>query len=145
MWQGTGLPVGSKLCGYHQRRQGIDGYYVDGLSLTHGAPGSRQNIWTFASGLFTGCHSSIHPYSRCLWVATIFVRVHEQSVIGVLMIDFASIQMLNSGMVRFVRVVAHVANSTICHGLPKPWTFLPMIVLSCGCACKMVVPSLMWH
>ena len=36
--------------GHHVGRQGIDGYYVDGLSLTHGAPGSRQHIWTFASG-----------------------------------------------------------------------------------------------
>ena len=51
--------------GYHQRSQGIDGYYVDGLSLTHGAPGSRQHIWTFASGLFTGNRSSSHPRFRC--------------------------------------------------------------------------------
>ena len=40
--------------GYHSRHQGIDGSYVDGLSLTHGAPGSRQHIWTFASGLYAG-------------------------------------------------------------------------------------------
>ena len=53
-----------------------------------------------------------------LWVATIFVRVHEQSVIGMLMIDFASIQMLNSGMARFVRVVAHAVSSMIPHGSP---------------------------
>ena len=39
--------------GYHRNRPGIDGQYVDGLSLTHGAPGSRQHIWTFASGLHT--------------------------------------------------------------------------------------------
>ena len=52
--------------GYHGRkRQGIDGYYVDGLSLTHGASGSRQHIWTFASGLFTGSHGSSHPRFRC--------------------------------------------------------------------------------
>ena len=38
--------------GYHRRR-GIDSQYVDGLSLTHGAPGSRQHIWTFASGGYT--------------------------------------------------------------------------------------------
>ena len=31
--------------------QGIDGYYIDGLSLTHGGTGSRQHIWTFAAGL----------------------------------------------------------------------------------------------
>ena len=28
----------------------IDSYYVDGVSLTHGASGSRQHIWTFAAG-----------------------------------------------------------------------------------------------
>ena len=28
----------------------IDSYYVDGVSLTHGANGSRQHIWTFAAG-----------------------------------------------------------------------------------------------
>ena len=31
--------------------QQIDGYYVDGLSLTHGSPGSRQHIWTFAGAI----------------------------------------------------------------------------------------------
>ena len=36
------------------RTLGIDGSYVDGLSLTHGASGSRQHIWTFASGITTG-------------------------------------------------------------------------------------------
>jgi hypothetical protein len=29
----------------------IDSHYVDGVSLTHGASGSRQHIWTFASGV----------------------------------------------------------------------------------------------
>ena len=28
----------------------IDGAYVAGVSLTHGTPGSRQHIWTFAAG-----------------------------------------------------------------------------------------------
>ena len=51
--------------GYHARRQGIDGQYVDGLSLTHGASGSRQHIWTFASGLFTGNRSHVYPRRRC--------------------------------------------------------------------------------
>ena len=50
--------------GYWFAHQGIDRQYVDGLSLTHGAPGSRQHIWTFASGLFTGSHSS-YPYYQC--------------------------------------------------------------------------------
>ena len=29
----------------------IESQYVDGVSLTHGAPGARQHIWTFAAGL----------------------------------------------------------------------------------------------
>ena len=29
----------------------IDNQYVDGVSLTHGPDGGRQNIWTFAAGL----------------------------------------------------------------------------------------------
>ena len=51
--------------GYHYHSQGINGYYVDGLSLTHGAPGSRQHIWTFASGLFAGSRSSGYASYRC--------------------------------------------------------------------------------
>ena len=39
--------------GYKVQRRGIEGSYVDGLSLTHGTPGSRQHIWTFASGGYT--------------------------------------------------------------------------------------------
>ena len=30
--------------GYHSGRQGVDGQYVDGLSLTHGVPGSHLDI-----------------------------------------------------------------------------------------------------
>ena len=48
--------------GYHHSGQGIDGQYVDGLSLTHGAPGSRQHIWTFASGWFTRSQSGYSVY-----------------------------------------------------------------------------------
>ncbi len=29
----------------------IDTYYVDGLSVTHGQPGNRTHIWTFAVGI----------------------------------------------------------------------------------------------
>ena len=45
--------------GYNLVQQSIDSSYVDGLSLTHGTPGSWQHIWTFASGLYTvGSYSS---------------------------------------------------------------------------------------
>ena len=32
--------------------QSLDGSYIDGISLTHGAPGSRQHIWSFAGALY---------------------------------------------------------------------------------------------
>ena len=49
--------------GYHRASYDIDRQYVDGLSLTHGAPGSRQHIWTFASGAFT--EDFIYNYIHC--------------------------------------------------------------------------------
>ena len=51
--------VNAAFYGYHYRGHGIDGQYVDGLSLTHGAPGSRQHIWTFASGWFTNRNNNL--------------------------------------------------------------------------------------
>ena len=51
--------------GYHGSRRGIDGQYVDGLSLTHGASGSRQHIWKFASGLFAGNRNNAYRDYRC--------------------------------------------------------------------------------
>ena len=76
-----GLPY-SRVCGrirgyqfgspdaFGSQNQGIDGYYVDGVSLTHGGAGSRQHIWTFAAGitavgtsyLFARCPCDIHNY-----------------------------------------------------------------------------------
>ena len=50
---------------YWKLNYGPDRPYVDGLSLTHGVPGSRQHIWTFASGLYTGSRSSSHQRYRC--------------------------------------------------------------------------------
>ena len=32
--------------------QTIEGPYMDGISVTHGPPGTRQHIWTFAAGNF---------------------------------------------------------------------------------------------
>ena len=57
-----GLPY-SRVCGrirgyqfgatsaFYRYIRGVDSYYVDGVSLTHGDAGSRQHIWTFAAGL----------------------------------------------------------------------------------------------
>ena len=80
-----------------------------------------------------------------LWAMTIFVRVHAQRVIGEGVIEIASIQMLHSGMARFVRVVAHAASSTIHHGSPKTYPFLPQIVSSYDCVCMNPITGVMWH
>ena len=45
-----GYQFGATVAFGHNLRD-IDSYYVDGISLTRGANGSRQHIWTFASGL----------------------------------------------------------------------------------------------
>ena len=34
---------------FHTLARSIESYYVDGVSLTHGPPGARQHIWTFAA------------------------------------------------------------------------------------------------
>ena len=115
--------------GYDLARQGIDGQYVDGLSLTHGVPGSRQHVWTFASGQFTGSSSNAFSISRCpcdngntTYPSSSFVGNDYfcESVLTTRSSHFASaFQMLHSGMARFVRVVAHAASSTIHHGSPR--------------------------
>ena len=37
---------------YEYYRSSIDQSYMDGVSLTHGPPGSRQHIWTFAAARY---------------------------------------------------------------------------------------------
>ena len=71
--------------------QTLEGYYVDGVSLTHGSPGSRQHVWTFAGGIVETIHPAIHSglvhvltvlqhylLFLLLWEMTIFVRVGIQ-------------------------------------------------------------------
>ena len=43
---------------------GLEGVYVDGISLTHGAEGSRQHIWTFAAALYETGESPVYA-CRC--------------------------------------------------------------------------------
>ena len=48
----------------NQRSQTIEGYYVDGVSLTHGSPGSRQHIWSFTAG-YVENNPSRYPLWSC--------------------------------------------------------------------------------
>ena len=43
--------------------QGIDGHYVDGVTLTYGIAGNRQHIWTFAVGLSE--NTTVFPFECC--------------------------------------------------------------------------------
>ena len=45
-----GYQYGANGAFYHYT-QGIESFYVSGVSLTHGAAGKRQHIWTLAAGL----------------------------------------------------------------------------------------------
>ena len=49
---------------WNQRFQTLEGYYVDGVSVTHGSPRSRQHIWTFA-GVFIENNPSRYPQWSC--------------------------------------------------------------------------------
>ena len=45
--------------------QGINSYYVNGVSLTHGAAGRRQHIWTFAAELSEAVMAPTDPNYGC--------------------------------------------------------------------------------
>ena len=71
-----GLPY-SRVCGrirgyqfggpdaFYRHTEGIDSYYVDGVSLTHGGAGSRQHIWTFAAGLSEHLMNALFVSNQC--------------------------------------------------------------------------------
>ena len=44
---------------------GLEGVYVDGVSLTHGAEGARQHIWTFVAALSEIGNELRGPVHRC--------------------------------------------------------------------------------
>ena len=46
---------------FGQNIHGLEEIYVDGVSLTHGAPGSRQHIWTFATAFYETSDPALAP------------------------------------------------------------------------------------
>ncbi len=46
--------------GYYADSPTLEGQYVDGLSVTHGPPGSREHIWTFAVGITDNPSGSLY-------------------------------------------------------------------------------------
>ena len=55
---------GSPDAFHESASQTIEGPYVDGLSVTHGSPVSRQHIWTFAAGLVES-NPLLYPTNSC--------------------------------------------------------------------------------
>ena len=55
--------INAGFYGYNLGGQTIDGYYVYGLSLTHGSP--RTHIWTFVSSEFSGTSGDDFAHERC--------------------------------------------------------------------------------
>ena len=58
--------------------QTLEDSYVDGVSLTHGSPGARQHIWTFACGLFETYNPIFHPtlYCPCVQGTTNYIPTY---------------------------------------------------------------------
>ncbi len=54
--------------GYHTGTDSptLEGQYVDGLSVTHGPPGSREHIWTFAAGVTGSLSSNLVNKCPCI-------------------------------------------------------------------------------
>ncbi len=44
--------------------ESLERAYIDGISLTHGAPGSREHIWTFVAAIYES-KSSASTGSKC--------------------------------------------------------------------------------
>ncbi len=49
---------------YHYNKDSFDSYYVEGVSLTHGASGNRTHIWTFAACV-SEVYSDMFPTLSC--------------------------------------------------------------------------------
>ena len=67
--------------GQHAGPQSIEGPYVDGVSLTHGPPGTRQHIWTFAAGL-TETVPPAYPDASCPCADRVLSRADVPSFVG---------------------------------------------------------------
>ena len=126
-----GYQVGSTSAFRPASSQGIDSYYVDGVSLTHGGAGSRQHIWTFAAGLSentTTC--TVLPVLSVALVIpqTVEVSRASHSLAMITSVRVVSTQpgmasmlyfilMMSSGMVRTVQP----SISTCCQFNNPPW------------------------
>ena len=54
-----------RAAAFYFQSNNIEVQYVSGVSITHGRPGSRQHIWTFAAALGDNCTTNIRHLCPC--------------------------------------------------------------------------------
>ena len=132
-----GYQFGATSAFLNQDNQGIDGYYVEGVSLTHGGAGSRQHIWTFAAGLSEV--TTIYPNESCPCdtaansVVPSFVGNDyfcESGFHSEWNHNLYSTPMMSSGMVRTVHPPVHAVSSTTLHGLLRSCLLQQLMTLN---------------
>ena len=64
MLRGYQFGVTSAFAGYSSNGRGLNNQYLDGISLTYGAAGSRQHIWSFVAGA-TEYPGTMFPQNAC--------------------------------------------------------------------------------
>ena len=107
--------------------QGLDGHYIDGVSITHGLP--RTHIWTFAASLTSttsgvGCPCDRNGYEGTVEFLLSLVKIISASREH--LDKQFSFQTTLSGMVEVVRVRAHAVCRTVLHTSVK---LLPLPLL----------------
>ena len=139
MWKDKGIPGWFNYTAFVNIALGIDDQYVSGISLTHGAAGRRQHIWTFASGvseMIIGRLSNepcpcdtASPSNVSAFIGNDYtsVRVVYTPSGATIMVYFF---LVFSGMVRTVHPPAHAVSSTILHGLQRTCQLPQLITLN---------------
>ena len=143
-----GLPYSRVLCGrikgyqfgativFFTSNQDINNHYIEGVSLTHGGPGRRQHIWTFAAGLTEVPGRYIRASCPCdTYVNTSLLLLEMITSVRVVftfngVLPLLSFPMTLCGMARTAQLAAHVVSSTILHGLQRTCLIPQQMILN---------------
>ena len=104
---------------------GLNSWYVDGVSLTHGPPGSRTHVWTFANAQYerinpifrAGCPCMFSNYSEWPYTVPSFVGNNYFCATGSLLRQFGILYSDNP----LWDGVGCTGSNTCCHFNQPPW------------------------
>ncbi len=130
----------------------LEGTYIDGISLTHGAPGSRSHIWTFAGAVndFAGadvicaCTNSIIHGLILFLLSSVTIT---SATLVIMMQDIflgCIIQMTLCLTDRGVVLIASAASSTLLHGFARNYHNQPVTILRLGSVEVKLLTMKMW-